>query len=190
MKPSRVRDLARRYAAGELSLDEYRAQRRKLIDGVTAGEQKLEYGEASVSQGKQPHLRRFSAIGFVVMAVGIAAFLWVEHSHEPDVRKTQTRVVLKNGPALVRTFIETNDWSDASLSQFLQHWKALPSNEKKAARDSYLFPRLLSQLQEQIVSQQAVVDLATGTDNDADSASAHLAHLQKLAAALRLRQED
>lgn len=189
MKPSRVRDLARRYAAGELSLDEYRAQRRKLIDGVTAGEQKLDYGEASVSQRKQPRLRRFSIIGVVVMVIGIAAFLWVEHSHESYLRKTQTRVVPETGPALVRTFIETNNWSDASLGQFLQNWKALPSHEQKAARGSYLFPRLLSQLREQIVSQQAVVDLAAGTDNDADSASAHLAHLQKLAVTLRVKQE-
>ena len=42
MKFSPIRDLARRYAAGELSLDEYRAQRRDLIDGVATGRQRLE----------------------------------------------------------------------------------------------------------------------------------------------------
>jgi len=190
MKPSRIRDLARRYAAGELSLDEYHAQRRKLIDGVTSGVLKLEYGEASVSHAKQSHLRWFSGIALVIMAIGIGIFLWAEHTHKFNQRIAQTRVVPETGPALVRTFMETNDWSDASLVQFLQHWKALSAHVQKAAYHSYLFPRLLSQLREQIVTQEAVVDLATGDNSDMDPASIHLAHLQQLAATLRMKQED
>lgn len=190
MKPSRIRELARGYAAGELSLDEYRAQRRKLIDGVTAGLLKLEYGELSVARDKQPYLRWFSGIALLLTAIGIGIFVWMEHTHRADQPNAQTRMLPVSGPVLVRTFIETNDWSDASLMQFLQHWKALSTREQKAAYNSYLYPRLLSQLREQIASQQAVVDLAAGDQHASDPATLHLAHLQQLSTALGAEPED
>jgi len=190
MKPSRIRELARRYAAGELSLDEYRAQRRNLIDGVAAGLLKLEYGELSVARDKQPYLRWFSGIALLLTAIGIGIFVWMEHTHRVDQPNAQTRILPESGPALVRTFIETNDWSDASLMQLLQRWKALSTREQKAAYHSYLFPRLLSQLHEQIASQQAVVDLSAGDKHASDPASIHLVHLQQLSATLGVEPVD
>lgn len=190
MKPSRIRELARRYAAGELSLDEYRAQRRKLIDSVTAGLLKLEYGELSVARDKQPNLRWFLGIVLLLTAIAIGIFVWMGHAHRVNQPNGQTRILPESGPALVQTFIETNDWSDASLMQFLQRWKALSSREQKAAYHSYLFPRLLSQLHEQIASQQAVVDLTAGDKHASDPASNHLAHLQQLSAVLGVELED
>ncbi len=184
MKPSRIRALARRYAAGEISLDEYRAQRRKLIDGVTTGLLKLEYGEVSVVHNRQTNLRWFAGIALLLAATGIGIFIWVEHSHRVDKPIAQISTLPDSGPALVQSFIETNDWSDASLMQFLQRWKVLSPREQKAAYHSYLFPRLLSQLHEQIASQQAVVDLAAGDKHAAETAANHLAHLQQLSAIL------
>lgn len=190
MKPSQIRELARRYAAGELSLDEYRAQRRKMIDGVTAGLLTLEYGELSVARDKQPYLRWFSGIAILLTALGIGIFVWMAHARRVDQSNAQVRFLPESGPALVRTFIETNDWSDASLMQFLQQWKALSSSEQKAAYHSYLYPRLLSQLREQIASQQAVVDLAAGDNHASDPASKHLSHLLQLSATLGVGPDD
>jgi Short C-terminal domain len=185
MKPSPIRELARRYASGELSLDEYRAQRRRLIDGVTSGIQKLEYGGPSSPHREQSYyLRLSSGIALLVAATAVGMFLWVHHIHKFKQSTLQSINAAESGPILVRSFIETNDWSDASIMQFLRHWKALPSDEQKAASQSYLFPRLLSQLGEQIASQQAVVDLAADGSNNADPASIHLAHLQQLASSL------
>jgi hypothetical protein len=184
MKPSRIRELARRYAAGELSLDDYRAQRRKLIDGITTGLLTLEYGELSVARDNQPYLRWFSGITLLLIAIGISVFTWIEHTHRVDQTNVQTRTLPESGPGLVRTFIETNDWSDSSLMQFLQRWKTLSLREQKAAYNSYLYPRLLSQLREQIASQQAVVDLTAGDIHASDTARIHLAHLQQLSATL------
>jgi hypothetical protein len=185
MKPSRIRELARRYAAGEISLDEYRAQRRKLIDGVTSGLLKLEYGEVSVVHAKHANLRWFSGIAMLLFATGIGIFVRIEHTHRIERPTIQTRILPDSGPVLVRNFIESNDWSDASLMQFLQHWTVLSSHEQQAAYHSYLFPRLLSQLHQQIASQQAVVDLAAGDKHAADTAASHLAHLQQLSATLQ-----
>jgi len=190
MKPSRIRELARRYAAGEISLDEYRAQRRKLIDGVTAGLLKLEYGELSVAHSKQHYLRWFLSIALLFTAIVIGIIVRIDHSHRVEQLNAQTRILPDSGPALVRAFIETNDWSDASLLQFLQRWKALSSHEQKAAYHSYMFPRLLSQLHEQIASQQAVVDLAAGDKHAAEPASNHLAHLQQLSEILEVEPVD
>jgi hypothetical protein len=184
MKPSRIRELARRYAAGEISLDEYRAQRRKLIDGVTTGLLKLEYGEVTVVHGKRHDRQWFLGIAVLLMATGFGIFVWIEHTHRVNQPAAQINTLPESGPTLVRSFIETNDWSDASLMQFLQRWTALSSREQQAAYHSYLFPRLLSQLHQQIASQQAVVDLAAGNKLATETAASHLAHLQQLSATL------
>jgi Short C-terminal domain len=186
MKPTRIRELARRYAAGELSLDEYRAQRRKLIDGVTAGLLALEYGEPNSSHNTQSYFLWASGIVVLLATIGIGTSLWVQHvHHRTDMTNVQAGTQADSGSALVRTFIDTNDWSDASLKQFMQRWKALPPREQKAAYQSYLYPRLLSQLREQIASQQAVVDLTAGDHHASDPASVHLANLQQLSSVLQ-----
>ncbi len=190
MKPSRIRELGRRYAAGEISLDEYRAQRRKLIDGVTAGLLKLEYGEISVVHGKQSWRLLVYGSALLVIAIGIGIIVHMEYSHQASRSNPQSKIAFDTGPAVLQSFVETNDWSDASLVQFIQRWKALPAREQNAAVGDYLFPRLLAQLHEQIVSQRVVVDLAAGDKNAADQAAVHLAHLQQLATMLDVKPEN
>ncbi len=187
MKPSPIRELARRYAIGELSLEEYRAQRRKLIDGVTSGTLNLEYGEISVARQKRPYLWWSAAIALLFTGLIIGGFAWKWHMHASGQQSTRPENTLATGPAVLQTFITSNDWSDASLVEFLQNWKALPAREQNAAQNSYLFPRLAAQLREQIASQKAVVDLDAGDKNQTERAAAHLAHLQQLAALLGIK---
>ena len=100
-------------------------------------------GELSRRRIRRPHLRWLIATPLVVLVTfGVVTLLWVEHSHGLYTRSSQTKASLETGPALVHIFMETNDWSDTGLDQFLQHWKALPMREQKAAHQSYLFPRL------------------------------------------------
>lgn len=179
MKPSPVRELARRYAAGELSQDEYRTERRHLIDAICAGTQSLEYGQATARR-IQPHksarLLLIPAAAVLALAVGVS--LWIIASRYPHTGSAPTRSVTLSGPQLLQSFTDSNDWNDASINQFLQQWKQLPAKEQRAARDSYIFPRMLSQLHEQIVSQQAMLELAP----DPQAAARHLTHLQQMAA--------
>ncbi|MGA9852788.1 MAG: hypothetical protein WBR15_07645 [Gammaproteobacteria bacterium] len=187
MKSSPVRELARRYAAGELSLDEYRAQRRNLIDAVTAGNQRIEYGQPSPRRSQPVRQRWLLLIPLVALvSAGIVISLRAVHTHGLYLPSSQTGASLVTGPSLLRGFIETNDWSDASLDQFLRHWNTLPPHEQKAARHSYLFPRLASELQEQIVSQQAMLELAP----DRQLAERHLARLQLIATTLKVKQKE
>ncbi len=175
MKSSLIRDLARRYAAGELSLDEYRTQRRDLVDAITTGNHRLEYGEPALKPILRIRLLWLITV-LLVLAVtaGFVTSRWLGNSHKPQQRVHAPSVT---GPMLVRAFLEANDWSDTSLDHFMRRWKALPVSEQQAARHSYLFPRLAAQLQEQIISQEAMVSLTPKTGK----ATAHLARLQRVA---------
>ncbi len=79
------------------------------------------------------------------------------------------------GPALVRTFVETNDWTDASLDSFSRRWSTLGTDEQTKARGSMMYPRLVADLHQQITSEKAVA--GSGAD-------AHLMALQKMAKTL------
>ena len=193
MKSSSIRELARHYATGELSLDEYRAQRRTLIDAVTSGRAQIEYRDGySVRVWNQ----RFSWAFFVPVAAIIlvlaTSLLWratlkphTPHDHSISVSAAGAPL-LPTGISLVHDFVKTNNWDDASLEQFMRGWRALQPAAQNAARQSYLYPRLISELREQITAQQAMA--AMGADSDADSA--HLAHLQKMAKLLRRKQKN
>ncbi|MHB8424365.1 MAG: hypothetical protein ACYDB9_04295 [Gammaproteobacteria bacterium] len=179
MKSSLIRDLARRYAAGELSLDEYRTQRRDLVDAITTGKRQLEYGEPALGSILRTRFLWLIAIPLVLaVTAGIVTSRWLGNSHAPQ---EQAHTSPATGPTLIRKFIEANDWSDTSLEHFMHHWQALSAREQRAARHSYLFPRLAAQLQEQIISQKAMIGLTPGTGK---TTTAHLARLQRVAATL------
>lgn len=188
MKPSPVRELARRYAGGELSLEEYRKQRRHLIDAVCAGTLEIEYGETEARRPKNMKRRwliAIPAIVLIVIAIGIGTTL---HMRESGRRHTRIVPAVKaaqvSGVQLLHNFADANDWSGASIGSFLQQWQKLSANERQAARNSYLFPRLLAQLHEQIVSQQAMLEIAP----DPAAATRHLAQLQQLSDTLNENQ--
>lgn len=183
MKPSPVRELARRYAGGELSLEEYRKQRRHMIDAMCAGTLTIEYGETQPRRLKSRKRRWLIAISAaaVIIAVGIGATLQLHSSGRRQSRSVPAANAARvSGIQLLHDFADANDWSGASIGNFLQQWQRLPLSERQAARNSYLFPRLLAQLHEQIVSQQAMLEIAP----DPAAAARHLTQLQQLSATL------
>ena len=143
MKSSSIRELARHYATGELSLDEYRAQRRTLIDAVTSGRAQIEYRDGySVRVWNQ----RFSWAFFVPVAAIIlvlaTSLLWratlkphTPHDHSISVSAAGAPL-LPTGISLVHDFVKTNNWDDASLEQFMRGWRALQPAAQNAARQS------------------------------------------------------
>ena len=184
MKSSQVRELARRYATGQLNQENYRSQRRALIDAVTNGRQALVYKES----GNGLMLRR-NGIKFLAMSVVAALVAGVVISmllkNTTANRQTAARPVVATpapmvpapapGAGLVHTFIDANDWTDGSLDTFTHRWISLPTDEQSKARDSLMYPRLVSELRDQITSEKAVS--GGGVDP-------HLATLQKMAKAL------
>ncbi len=186
MKSSQVRELARRYATGQLNQENYRSQRRALIDAIANGQQSLAYKE----NGNGVTMRRtgikflaLSVIAALVAGVVISMLLKNNNSaHRPALRSAATAAApvsappLAPGPALVRTFVDADDWTDTSLDTFSRRWNALSADEQVKARESMMYPRLVSDLRQQITSEKAV----TGTGG----ADMHLAALQKMAKTL------
>lgn len=188
MKSSQVRDLARRYATGQLNQENYRSQRRALIEAVEKGRQGLVYKE---SGNGVIALRRngvkflaLSVVAALVAGVAISMLLKNNDSNRhsagrPAVTSVAAAVPAapppSPGPALVRTFLDANDWTDGSLDSFSRRWSALPAEDQTKARASLMYPRLISDLRQQLTSEKAVA--GNGVDP-------HLTALQKMAKTL------
>ncbi|MBU6421470.1 MAG: hypothetical protein KGL98_03245 [Gammaproteobacteria bacterium] len=185
MKLSPARELARRYAAGDLSFEEYRAQRHDLVDAVCSGAQTLAQAGSTRPQvhsrlrsRKRRRLLLLPIAVVVVAAIAVSlAVIYGQHGSDSAVAVHEAK---QSGPLLLREFLAGNAWDDASILHFVDAWKKLPARERQAARNSYTYPRVSSQLQEQIISQQAMLELAP----DPKAAAQHLAHLQQMAALL------
>lgn len=186
MKSSPIRDLARRYAAGELSQENYRGQRRALIDAVTNGKQALTYrDDNSQNSGRPGNLKLIAlAASAVLVMVVVFAVAWKASSGRRDSSKTEqpppTAVSVPTpGPALIGAFVDANDWDDPSLEDFVHQWHSLSPEDQVKARSSLLYPRLESALRQQISSERAMAVAAAAPQGDP-----HLLHLQKMAQTL------
>ena len=186
MRSSPVRDLARRYAAGQLSQENYRSQRRLLVDSISAGDLPLTYRDDEKATMVHRGSVKLVAIG-VLVAILAAAVLFIALRpgmlHKKAAATASTTLPAAPppapGPALVSTFVSANDWTDGSLESLLRHWEDLPPDEQIKARDSLDYPRLVSDMRQQITSEKAMLALG-----GAGTSGAHLAELQKVAKTL------
>jgi hypothetical protein len=186
MRSSQVRDLARRYATGKLSQESYRSQRRSLIDSITGGGVALTYREEKPAVSRPRFDSKLLGLTVVVLiAVGVGVVLAIKHSNSAHASGVAQAAVAPAapvtppapGPALVRTFVDADDWTDGSLQSFSRRWQSLGVDEQAKAKESLTYPRLVSEVRQQIDSEKAVA----GSDAASD---AHLMELQKLAKTL------
>lgn len=186
MKSSQVRDLARRYATGKLSQENYRSQRRLLIDSITGGQQPLAYRQEPAGSRKRINAKYLSVAVVVLIAAGLGGVLLLRHPAKTHTAAAGTAappaivpppLPPAPGPELVRSFVETNDWSDGSLENFSRRWQGLSTDDQAEARDSLMYPRLVSAVRQQIDSEKAVA-------GGLGSPDAHLTELQKMAKTL------
>ena len=183
MKSSQVRELARRYATGQLNQENYRSQRRTLIDAVTNGREMLAYKENGNGVALRRNGAKFLALAVVAALVaGVVISMLLKNNaatHQAAAAHPTPAApaapLPAPGPALVRTFVETNDWTDPSLDSFARRWSTLDTSEQSKARDSMMYPRLIADLRQQITSEKAVAG---------GGADAHLTALQKMAKTL------
>jgi hypothetical protein len=186
VRSSQVRDLARRYATGKLSQESYRSQRRSLIDSITGGSVALAYREEKPAVSRPRFDSKLLGLTVVVLiAVGVGVVLAIKRSNASHATGTAQAAVTPAapivpqapGPALVHTFVDADDWTDGSLQSFERRWQGLGVDEQAKARDSVKYPRLLSEVRQQIDSEKAVAGSGAAGD-------AHLMELQKLAKTL------
>lgn len=179
MKSSQVRELARRYATGQLNQENYRSQRRTLIDAVTHGRQTLVYRENGNGLALRRNGLKFLALAIVAALVaGVAISMLLKNgtaAHPAATRAAPAIATPAPGPSLVHTFVDANDWTDPSLESFSRRWSTLPADEQAKARDSMMYSRLVADLRLQITSEKAVAG---------NGADAHLMALQRMAKTL------
>lgn len=199
MSASPVRELARRHAAGELSLEEYRARRHELIDDIVSGKTPLIYDQHKpVSRSAAMHTKslRPAVIGgaalVLVLIVGSALWLLLprhQASRAAESAAGHSRATVQDaspGSLLIQTFLHNNDWSARNVRNFVDQWNSLPQVERENARKDYRFPRLASELRQQIVSQRAMAGLTPGSGDT----EAQLASLQAMASTLGVKPEE
>lgn len=195
MSASAIRDLARRHAVGELSLEEYRARRHALIDDIVSGRQPLTYGELRPRTTASFRLRRVLMLSAVVVVVAVVAAtsVWMLGSRTNPVSAAQQGTASQAGspdtspgPLLIKNFLSANNWSTDSIQDFIDQWTSLPHEERELARKDYRFPRLVSEVRQQIVSQRAM----SGLTKNASNAKAQLAKLQDMATRLGIKPEN
>jgi hypothetical protein len=184
MKYSQVRDLARRYAAGALSQENYRSQRRSLIEDITSGRQALTYRDDEITPfARHGNIKLFAVAAIAILLIGLGFIAAWKAGSNPQHKDAATEAVAviptapqSPGSALVREFVETNDWNDGSVQDFTRRWHALPAADQNQGRADPMYGRLVSELRQQLSSEKAITGTG-GTD-------AHLARLQSMAQTL------
>ena len=184
MRVSPIRDLARRYASGQLSQENYRAQRRVLIDAITTDAQPLTYREERIPAfGKHGNMKLALAAAVVMLVAVIFGLVWktTAAKHATTTHAAVALPASDPGQELVHGFVESNDWTDPSLLDFLRRWQALAPALQEQAHKSPDFAMLASGLRQQLTSEKALAKLAGPTNTDL-----HLVNLQKMADLLGL----
>jgi formylglycine-generating enzyme required for sulfatase activity len=202
-----VRGLARRYAAGEVSRDEYRRQRTELIrsivqgtapvvpyqpaeqDGTTTTQTVTRPRPATANAGETPAeapppspylLPAIIAVLLAIIGIGVALW-WPEESPEQPRVEAQPPPAERPFPAagqeLIAAFLMAGDWQPGALDGFRRQWDGLAAEERAAALETTEYVRLGDAIAERL-----------GAPSQADAAPgdspATLEPLREFAAAL------
>ncbi len=187
----RLRQMVNDYYHGLLTEDSYREQRAQLLDNI--GADVTERSETTTQRrqpaaGKSSSIPppvqkdppdstssfkpKMLLIGGIVVA-GIAAAVYVvvmpmtDSETVPDSQEVQSESVaesgLESGDALLGEFLERNDWSSDSLSNFLLTWSLLNDDQREKAVDGRRYRRLTTRLHQRIGEEAA---LSNASNND------------------------
>jgi hypothetical protein len=188
MRPSKVRELARRYADNEIGFNDYRTERRGLIDRIVAGAEPLRERSAWRATLFR-HLSRYSAAQALAAAGGVATLalaaiawsLWPAAASHPgkDAVATQSSA-LAPGAQLLKAFVLANDWSNTNLAGLQAQWQTLSAAARAATRRTVWYRRLSAELENRINQQQALAPF-----DRSGKAKDRAARLEALAEALR-----
>ncbi len=169
MKYSPLRDLARRYAAGNLAAADYLAQRSQLINNYIQGKQSIAYRETRpvLLVTPQRWQRYWPVAAGVVLVLALIVGSTIFYTPDTIVQKTtSTATAPSNNTAatIVREFLNGGDWSDAHLLEFELAWNALTPFERETARRSPWFRRLETETRRRLQAADTLMDLDQSTE--------------------------
>ena len=193
---SQLRELARRYSAGQLASTEYRQQRAALLGDIAAGRTKIEYRDITppkpaapptyiMDVGEdEPATRRIPIImgtAALLAALGVGGWLVLQTQTAPPA--TIQHVAPKDqAVAAIEEFLNSKDWSSAGVAAFQSRWDSFTPEQQANARSDGAFVRLETELRVRVEDQ---VSLASG--DATSSASAEAARLTEFAAHMGIK---
>ncbi|HWP94481.1 MAG TPA: hypothetical protein VNL72_01920 [Gammaproteobacteria bacterium] len=165
MRSSPLRDLARQYAKGKLSFEDYRRKRSELLQAIQSGRTRIEYREIALTPTLDTVTLEVSTVktkqrlwlvggvtAVVLTLASVTVFLWPGRSPVPAQQATAAAV----DPAqrLLQEFVRAGDYSVTALASFEDAWIALAPEERARARENVWFKRLKSDLGSRIREQE------------------------------------
>lgn len=179
MNKSQLRKLAARFADGRIAADEYRAQRRELIDAIVAGDSGIDRdapvtpvtpvppvppvppsrGQAASARSLPWHWILAGASALCVLVL-----LWLLWPSKPPPAPEPPPLVLApevpHSRTLVESFLALRDFGTEAIAKFEAQWLELSAHERDAARSELWFRSLVSALRDEVKTQRALAALS------------------------------
>lgn len=167
MKASQLRDLTRKYAAGNLARDAYVVERARLIEGIVRGDIEIVYRNldpSTITTPRSGSLRHWLLVSGSAMLVGLLLVALLVYFLDDSTHEITGTVamdpVMEPGVELLQRFLDGGDWSEASVRKLEDDWTKLTAFEQESARRSPGYRRLKHETTRRILEQEAL--LATG----------------------------
>lgn len=166
MKASQLRDLTRKYAAGNLGRDEYVTARARLIDGIVRGDIEIVYRDldpASRTANTTAGQKHWLLAGGSIMLIGLLLVALLVYFLDDNTPRTPAAggaaadVVKEPGVELLQHFLDAGDWSEASVQRLEDDWTKLTAFERESARRSAGYRRLKYETTRRIREQEALL---------------------------------
>lgn len=145
MEASQLRDLARRYASGQLERQEYREARRKLIEEIVAGRIELHQRQSDPRDDNRPgHDSRWQRLGLVLLLGLLLAAFAVYFLGDRDRADEGPATTPSATPAtaLIAGFISDDDWSETALERLESEWRTVDAFQREIARRDHRWQAL------------------------------------------------
>jgi septal ring-binding cell division protein DamX len=186
MNKSQLRKLAREFALGRLEEDEYRQRRRDLVRDIVDGKVAIvreapppppppsaDTGaatiEAAVPLEPVPERPKLSPLHIGAGVLIVAALVWLFLPSPAPEQAGETVTVEQPIPeprvsparGLVEEFVASRDWSEYTVSRFMENWNALSDADRQDAATARWFNELIIAINEEIKTQNALVNFDT-----------------------------
>ena len=181
-----LRQLSRDYAQGQLSFEDYREQRKQLLDDIADGAALVPFvvpTPPSMAPSPQPEFKtredtleiRKPARGLPLPAIAAAVVALVavggyfalsggDGRPTPQPPTAATPAAGSDARKLVEDFIDRKDWQAPAVDEFKASWLAADTGQRLEIEQSPLFRHLADATHAQIMEEQALAGLSNSMD--------------------------
>jgi len=160
-----LQQLAQAYKLGNISKQEYRQRRAKLLDGLldkSTATPKLENTldiDETQPMPSRVYSHRKNRVKIIYTAISsaliIAMIVFWNQTNSPTIDESaHTPIIHNQALNLINHFMQQDKWDNNTLAKVSQHWRALPQKERQMAINSDIFQQLTDTTRKKIHEQQ------------------------------------